>query len=169
MSHAIRQVLSTAIDMQTPPAGAVRIHFDAGRQGVDPIIYARVDAADLCRIPTDELSVLGIGSDMPDAGGDPIFFAGNDSDLFLYVDLDAYPNFQSEMAAVVQSRGLCLAIARGDWAAMTNDEGEFIAPDIPGFVSDGYQKISPSVALVILEEMNSEWRKRSDDQGPELH
>ncbi|MFX4300091.1 hypothetical protein [Pseudosulfitobacter pseudonitzschiae] len=169
MNYANRQVLDTAMEMQAAPPGAIRIRFDAGRQGIDPIVYACVNSEDLCRIPPDELSVLGIGADMSDDGGDPIFFMGTTSELHLYVDLDAYPNFQSMLAEIARSNGLCLAIARGDWAAMTDDAGEVVAPDIPGFVRLGYEKVSPDIALVILADMNADLRGGRDDQGPELH
>lgn len=158
--------LNSALTEAAAPEGAIKLRFDAGRIASEPIIYACVSAEDLSLIPTDELSILGIGADISDIGGDPIFFVGDEASLELYVDLDAYPNFQSELAGVAMARGLSLSIARGDWATMVDAQGEFIAPDVPGFVRKGFEKVPPATALHIIDGINADRRIAEYDQGP---
>ena len=149
------------------PDNSIAMEFDLGRAGNDPVVYACINAEDLASLPVEELSVLGIGADMPNKGGDSIFFVGDDQDLFLYVDTDDYPDFREHLGEIVLSHGLNLTVAEGQWADMLDGSADFIAPKVPGFVSRGYEKVDPDIALVLLEKRRLERRISEDDQRPE--
>jgi hypothetical protein len=143
------------------------MEFDLGRAGADPIVYACVNADHLASLPVDELSVLGVGADMSNEAGDSVFFVGDDKDLVLYVDTDDYPDFRNDLGDIANAHGINLSVAEGQWASMLDNSADFVAPDVPGFVSRGYQKIDPDVALVLLEKRAIEKRLSDDDQRPE--
>jgi hypothetical protein len=143
--------LAQAQAIPLPYVDAITIRYDAGVDSDgDPVVYAVVDSEDLCKLPVDVLSSLGVGADRQDIDGDPVFFAGNDHVLRLFVDTDAYPSFKADLIDIAEDHGLDLRDAHGDLRALCGGQNDIGKPNMPAFVHAGHERIDSNVALAML-------------------
>jgi hypothetical protein len=166
--------LAQAQAVYDAPADAITLHYDAARDcDGDPVVYAVLSGDDLCKLPTDLLSGLGIGADRNDVQGDPAFFVGDDETLRLYVDTDVYPNFKADLIDVAEDHGIKLYDAHGDLHHLTGGGPDIAVPDMPAFVHAGFERIDTSFAIAAIsqqrmQDMRLIKRAANDDPGPEL-
>ncbi len=157
-----------------PLADAITLHYDAGVDADgDPVVYAVVHMDDLCKLPTDLLSGLGVGADHVDMNGDPAFFVGDDTTMKLYVDTDAYPAFKADLTDIVEDLGLVLKDAHGDLRILLGRGDDIATPDMPAYVHAGFERIDTAEALETLyRERHLEHgyapRRDEDGSGPQL-
>jgi len=147
----------------------ITLRYDAGRDSNgDPVVFAVIDSEDLCQLPVDVLSGLGVGPDRADRQGDPVFFAGRNDVMRLYVDTDAFPNFKADLVDIADDHGIRLYDAIGDLKALCGTHGDIAAPDMPAYVHAGFERISSDVALSMLVDQRRDLQSampRKDENG----
>lgn len=166
---------SLAVAQAIPPdhADGITLRYDASIDGDgDPVVYAVIESSDLCKLPIDVLSGLGIGADRQDQIGDSVFFVGDDASLRLLVDTDVFPSFKADLEDITSDHGITLYNAQGDLHALCGPDGDIIVPNMPAFVHAGMGRIATDVALAMLTEERLEMTARlttsngkDDDNG----
>ncbi|HDZ51491.1 hypothetical protein LCGC14_0112400 [marine sediment metagenome] len=157
-----------------PQRDSVTLRYDAGVDADgDPVVYAVLGMDDLCKLPTDLLSGLGVGSDRRDAGGDAVFFIGDEVSMKLYVDTDTYPAFKADLTDIVEDLDMTLLDAHGDLRMLMGDGDDIATPDMPAFVHAGFERINTAEALETLYrerhlEKGYAPRRGDDSSGPQL-
>lgn len=152
---------------------SITIRYDASRDaGGDPAVYLVLDSSNLCKLPTDILSGLGIGRDHKDVDGDPAFFVGDQDTLRLLVDTDRFQNFKADLIDAAEDHGIMVQDAHGDLRALCGPNGDIGVPDMPSFVHAGLDRIGTQIALSILEMERRDWMmsvnaERDYGSGPE--
>lgn len=164
--------LALAQAIHQPPMEAITLRYDASRNAAnEPVIYAYVTSMDICKLPTDVLSGLGVGADRVENNGDPVFFVGDDEELRLYVDTEVYPSFKADLQDIAEQHGIPLRDAHGDLRALTGSNGDVGLPDMPAFVHAGLERIDCASALATIsierDQMLYAIRKEPND-GPGL-
>jgi hypothetical protein len=160
--------------LHPPQRDAITLHYDAGIDADgDPIVFAVLGMDDLCKLPTDLLSGLGVGADRIDAGGDPVFFVGDAVSMKLYVDTDSYPAFKADLTDIVEDLGMALLDAHGDLRMLMGSGNDIATPDMPAFVHAGFERINTDEALETLYRerhlQNGYAPRREDDSsGPQF-
>jgi hypothetical protein len=145
------------------PDDGIKIRFDGGMLYGHDTVFAKIDLADLARLPgaVDDLEQL---MDEMDCNA---FFMRGDTGTFLYFDSDEMFYFMDDLHAESAALQLPVDVMIGDYIMMSDKVGDVSLPLVPAFEELQMKSIEPTEAFAYLRSLQVELNTRPVDEEPD--
>lgn len=165
---ALAAAHATSPEILGVPADGIRIRFDGGMLYGHDTVFAKIDLADLARLPNavDDLEQLMGEMDCN------AFFMRNDAGTFLYFNTDEMFFFMDDLRSESASLQIPVDVMIGDYMLMADRMGDLSLPFVPAFEELQMKTIAPEDAFADLRRRQAEIAgidisdEEPDDGGP---